>query len=173
MQRHTFSRAQKKIWIRILHRAPTLQTYLFWPIGVNKRRWLTQYNSISDFFSTRCNATCDIFTCAKKIGYRPYVGSLVAIFVPVYGLEPCAAVVHGPCWADVPPCCWGACYSMTSMRGATEGSCGATQRARGQRQDGPRPRPLSALSREALACERKTLEGRNTAECHVRHLRGP
>ena len=125
------------------------------------------------FFSTRCNATCDIFTCAKKIGYRPYVGSLVAVFVPVYGLEPCAAVVHGPCWADVPPCCWGACYSMTSMRGATEGSCGATQRARGQRQDGPRPRPLSALSREALACERKTLEGRNTAECHVRHLRGP
>ena len=35
MQRDTFSRARKILGIRILPRAPTLQTYLFWPIGVN------------------------------------------------------------------------------------------------------------------------------------------
>ena len=35
MQRETFSRARKILGIRILPRAPTLQTYLFWPIGVN------------------------------------------------------------------------------------------------------------------------------------------
>ena len=31
--RFTFSRARKILGIRILPRAPTLQTYLFWPIG--------------------------------------------------------------------------------------------------------------------------------------------
>ena len=35
MQLQTFSRARKILGIRILPRAPTLQTYLFWPIGVN------------------------------------------------------------------------------------------------------------------------------------------
>ena len=54
MQRDTFSRARKILGIRILPRAPTLQTYLFWPIGVNQRRELAQYSSctapIPDFF---------------------------------------------------------------------------------------------------------------------------
>ena len=54
MQRATFSRARKILGIRILPRAPTLQTYLFWPIGVNQRRELAQYSSctapIPDFF---------------------------------------------------------------------------------------------------------------------------
>ena len=52
----------------------------FWPIGVIKCRWLTQYTSDFRFFWTRCNATSHVFTRAKKIGYRPYVGSLVAVF---------------------------------------------------------------------------------------------
>ena len=54
MQRATFSRARKILGMRILPRAPTLQTYLFWPIGVNQRRELAQYSSctapIPDFF---------------------------------------------------------------------------------------------------------------------------
>ena len=54
MQRDTFSRARKILGIRILPRAPTLQTYLFWPIGVNQRRELAQYISckarIPDWF---------------------------------------------------------------------------------------------------------------------------
>ena len=66
MQRDTFSRARKILGIRILPRAPTLQTYLFWPIGVNQRRELAQYSSDSRFFWSSCNATCYIFTCAKK-----------------------------------------------------------------------------------------------------------
>ena len=66
MQRHTFSRARKILGIRILPRAPTLQTYLFWPIGVPEPRELAQYSSDSRFFWSSCNATCDIFTCAKK-----------------------------------------------------------------------------------------------------------
>ena len=66
MQRETFSRARKILGIRILPRAPTLQTYLFWPIGVNKRRELAQYSSDSRFFWSSCNATRNIFTCAKK-----------------------------------------------------------------------------------------------------------
>ena len=66
MQRATFSRARKILGIRILPRAPTLQTYLFWPIGVPEPRELAQYSSDSRFFWSSCNATCDIFTCAKK-----------------------------------------------------------------------------------------------------------
>ena len=66
MQRVTFSRARKILGIRILPRAPTLQTYLFWPIGFNQPRELAQYSSDSRFFWSSCNATCDIFTCAKK-----------------------------------------------------------------------------------------------------------
>ena len=66
MQLQTFSRARKILGIRILPRAPTLQTYLFWPIGVNQRRELAQYSSDSRFFWSSCNATSNIFTCAKK-----------------------------------------------------------------------------------------------------------
>ena len=66
MQRATFSRARKILGIRILPRAPTLQTYLFWPIGVPEPRELAQYSSDSRFFWSSCNATCDIFTCVKK-----------------------------------------------------------------------------------------------------------
>ena len=66
MQRAIFSRARKIFGIRILPRAPTLQTYLFWPIGVPEPRELAQYSSDSRFFWSSCNATCDIFTCAKK-----------------------------------------------------------------------------------------------------------
>ena len=46
MQRDTFSRVRKILGIRILPRAPTLQTYLFWPIGVNQRRELAQCSSV-------------------------------------------------------------------------------------------------------------------------------
>ena len=66
MQRETFSRARNILGIRILPRAPTLQTYLFWPIGFNQPRELAQYSSDSRFFWSSCNATCYIFTCAKK-----------------------------------------------------------------------------------------------------------
>ena len=66
MQRETFSRARKILGIRILPRAPTLQTYLFWPIGLNQPRELAQYSSDSRFFWSSCNATSHIFTCAKK-----------------------------------------------------------------------------------------------------------
>ena len=66
MQRATFSRARKILGIRILPRAPTLQTYLFWPIGVPEPRELAQYSSDSRFFWSSCNATSHIFTCAKK-----------------------------------------------------------------------------------------------------------
>ena len=66
MQRATFSRARKILGIRILPRAPTLQTYLFWPICVNQPRELAQYSSDSRFFWSSCNATSNIFTCAKK-----------------------------------------------------------------------------------------------------------
>ena len=50
MQLQTFSRARKILGIRILPRAPTLQTYLFWPIGFNQPRELAQYSSDSSFF---------------------------------------------------------------------------------------------------------------------------
>ena len=54
MQLQTFSRARKILGIRILPRAPTLQTYLFWPIGVNQRRELAQYSSESRFILSSC-----------------------------------------------------------------------------------------------------------------------
>ena len=66
MQRDTFSRARKILGIRILPRAPTLQTYLFWPIGMPEPRELAQYSSDSRFFWSSCNATSHIFTCAGK-----------------------------------------------------------------------------------------------------------
>ena len=69
MQLQTFSRARKILGIRILPRAPTLQTYLFWPIGVNKRRELAQYGSctapIPDSFGAAAMQR-DTFSRARK-----------------------------------------------------------------------------------------------------------
>ena len=62
----TFSRARKKSWIRILPPEPALQTYTFWPIGVNQRRWLARYCSVPAFFCTDGTAASNVVMNAKK-----------------------------------------------------------------------------------------------------------
>ena len=79
MQLQTFSRARKILGIRILPRAPTLQTYLFWPIGVNQRRELAQYSSCTAL-QLRFPIFLDPLQCnvkhfhvrVKKVGYESY-----------------------------------------------------------------------------------------------------
>ena len=62
----TFSRARKKSGIRILPPEPALQTYTFWPIGVNQRRWLARYCSVPAFFCTDGTAASNVVMNAKK-----------------------------------------------------------------------------------------------------------
>ena len=72
MQLQTFSRARKILGIRILPRAPTLQTYLFWPIGVSQRRWLAPYCSVPAFFCTDGTAASNVvMTATKKLDTDP------------------------------------------------------------------------------------------------------
>ena len=138
-----------------------------------KCRWLTQYTSDFRFFWTRCNATSHVFTRAKKIGYRPYVGSLVAVFGARLRFR---ALRSGGSWSllgrraslllgcmlqyDVYAVCDGGV-----MRYNTAGARATSRWAEAEAS-------LSSAVKHS-ACERKTLEGRNTAECQVRHLSPP
>ena len=73
MQRDTFSRARKILGIRILPRAPTLQTYLFWPIGVNhataKPSSSLNTYPIPDFFGAAAMQRKTFSRARKKIIY--------------------------------------------------------------------------------------------------------
>ena len=81
MQLQTFSRARKILGIRILPRAPTLQTYLFWPIGVLQRCWLARYCPVT-LLHRRHRGVQYGRVHEKKFGYGSYVGSLVAVLCP-------------------------------------------------------------------------------------------
>ena len=85
MQRETFSRAQKKSWIRILPPEPALQTHTFWPIGVLQPGELAQYSSDSRFFCTDSTAASNVgMHVQKKLDTDPVQGAREP-FVPVYG----------------------------------------------------------------------------------------